>query len=257
MALVLLVTVMLFLVASGLGQLTLAKWPLLIGELTLVLPAFLYLKLRRFSIRKVFRLSPVSWRVTATSVMLGFAITIVAIELDNLVNLVMPFPEQWEELLREALFARNLHDWIVILLASVFFAGTFEEMLFRGFVQNAFEQRHDALFAIFATAILFGFVHLTPWWFLQLIFISMFLGVMAWRSDSIIPSAIVHAQNNLIAVLLVNLAENQLDPILNWNGHVHPIVLAFAAAVLYFGMKLFFRFCEEDAEIPTFLNTPV
>ncbi len=254
---VLLWTIVLYLLASWFGQFTFEKWALLAGELALLLPAYVYLRRHHYRASVVFRLNPVSWRVAAISVVLGLAITALAIELDRLINFILPFPEVLAEALRQTLQAESWSDWVFILLAAVVFAGVFEEMLFRGFVQNAFEQRHNTLIAIFITAILFGFVHLSPWWLAQLMFIAMFLGILAWKSDSIVPSAIVHAQNNLIAVLLSNFAEEKGNPLLDWNGHLHPVILLSALLIVALGLRLFFRYCEEDIQIPTLLNTPL
>jgi membrane protease YdiL (CAAX protease family) len=254
---VLLCTILLYLLASLLGESSFEKWSMVAGELALLLPAYIYLRRHGFDTRTVFRLKPVSGRVAAMSSILGFAITVLGIELDRLVNFVLPFPEILQEKLQHTLQAESLSDWMLILLAAVIFAGVFEEMLFRGFVQNAFEQRHKPLIAIFITAILFGFVHLLPWWIVQLIFIAMFLGILAWKSDSIVPSAIVHAQNNFIAVLLSNFASERGNALLDWNGHLHPLLLLAALLTVGLGLRFFFRFCEEDIQIPTLLNTPI
>ncbi|MGH7494604.1 MAG: lysostaphin resistance A-like protein [bacterium] len=254
---VLLWTILLYLLASLLGEFSFQKWSILAGELALLLPAYVYLRRHKFRASTVFRLRAVSGRVVAMSFILGLAITALSIELDRLVSLVLPFPEILAETLRQTLKAESWTDWIFILLAAVIFAGALEEMLFRGFVQNAFEQRHNPLFAIFITAILFGFVHLSPWWIVQLIFIAMFLGILAWKSDSIVPSAIVHAQNNFIAVLLSNSSSERGNALLDWNGHLHPLLLLAALLIVALGLRLFFRFCEEDIQIPTFLNTPL
>ncbi|MCK6562671.1 CPBP family intramembrane metalloprotease [candidate division KSB1 bacterium] len=244
-------------IAGFLSERTLTKWPLLFGELSLLVPAYLYLRHKKLSPRTVFRLNPVSWRVVGVTVALGLAITVLAFEVDRLVSVLLPFPEQWEAILQRTLQANSTLDWIIMLLAAVLFAGVFEEMLFRGFVQNAFEERHQPAYAIFITAILFGAVHLNPWWFVQFIFIAFFLGVLAWKSDSIIPGAIVHAQNNLTALLLNNLTQDANNPLMQWHGHVHPLLLLAAVLVLVAGLRLFFRYCEEEIQIPTFLNTPL
>ncbi len=244
-------------IAGFLSERTLTKWPLLFGELSLLVPAYLYLRHKKLSPRTVFRLNPVSWRVVGVTVAVGLAITVLAFEVDRLVSVLLPFPEQWEAILQRTLQANSTLDWIIMLLAAVLFAGVFEEMLFRGFVQNAFEERHQPAYAIFITAILFGAVHLNPWWFVQFIFIAFFLGVLAWKSDSIIPGAIVHAQNNLTALLLNNLTQDANNPLMQWHGHVHPLLLLAAVLVLVAGLRLFFRYCEEEIQIPTFLNTPL
>lgn len=256
-ALVLLLSSIPLVIAGFLSERTLTKWPLLFGELSLLVPAYLYLRYKKLAVRTVFRLNPVSWRVVAVTLAVGLAITVLTFEVDRLVSVLLPFPEQWEAILQRTLQANSTLDWISMLLAAVLFAGVFEEMLFRGFVQNAFEERHQPAYAIFITAILFGAVHLNPWWFLQFIFIAFFLGVLAWKSDSIIPGAIVHAQNNLTALLLNNLTQDVNNPLRQWHGHVHPLLLLAAVLVLAVGLRLFFRYCEEEIQIPTFLNTPL
>ncbi len=256
-AIVLLFSSIPLVIAGFLSERTLTKWPLLFGELSLLVPAYLYLRHKKLSPRTVFRFNPVSWRVVGVTVALGLAITVLAFEVDRLVSVLLPFPEQWEAILQWTLQASSTLDWVIMLLAAVLFAGVFEEMLFRGFVQNAFEERHQPAYAILITSILFGAVHLNPWWFVQFIFLAFFLGVLAWKSDSIIPGAIVHAQNNLTALLLNNLTQDANNPLMQWHGHVHPLLLLAAVLVLVAGLRLFFRYCEEEIQIPTFLNTPL
>jgi membrane protease YdiL (CAAX protease family) len=161
------------------------------------------------------------------------------------------------------LLAQNGYDWVMIILTTVLAAGIFEEMLFRGFVQNAFEPYHRILTAITISAAIFAANHAAPWLFLQVFLFGFCLGWLAWRSNSIIPGAVAHGLNNLLAVLFFNfkmtpswLFWESAKPRLG-DGHVHPFFLLVAAAAIYFGYQLFNRFCEEETEIPTFLNTPV
>ncbi len=246
-----------FLAVGFLFQITLTKWFLLLGEVTLLLPAYFFLRRKGYNVRIVFRLNPVSKRLILLSFSIGLGVTVLALELERIIGSFIPFPEHLENQMKASLLGQNWLDWVVIILATVVCAGAFEEMLFRGFVQNAFEQKHQPLFAVLSTAILFAAVHLAPWWFLQMIFVAMFLGVLAWRSESIIPSAIIHAQNNGIAILLLYFGEDRLGVWFNWNGHIHPAILLAALATLALGLHLFFRFCEEETPIPTLLNTPL
>jgi membrane protease YdiL (CAAX protease family) len=97
---------------------------------------------------------------------------------------------------------------------------------------------------------------------LQIFLLGVFLGWLAWKSESIVPAAIVHAINNFLSLLFVNLktAPSWLiwpDAAVPGKGHIHPLLLFAAAGAVYFGFRLFNRFCEEEVEIPTFFNTPV
>jgi membrane protease YdiL (CAAX protease family) len=171
-------------------------------------------------------------------------------------------PEHLQSQLEMLLIARSWYDWIIIIIAAVAIAGVFEEILFRGFVQIAFEQHHKRWSAILITAVIFAANHAVPWWFVQIFLLGAFLGWMAWRSGSIIPGAIVHGINNFFAVIFVNFKIE--PPGLFWQSaasgfetrHVHPLCLLIAAGVLYWGFQWFERWCEEEIEIPTFLNTP-
>jgi membrane protease YdiL (CAAX protease family) len=270
------VAVPLYGIAGFLGHFRFGKWPLLLGELLLPLPAYLYLHFKRYNIRRVFRLNAVSGRLIGLSAGLATALHLVIYEIDRVLNTLwvelwrfLPpefaaiSPTRFQVELEKMLSATNGLDWIVIILASVLAAGIFEEMLFRGFVQSAFEPYHRIMTAITISAAIFAANHAAPWLFLQVFLFGFCLGWLAWRSNSIIPGAVAHGLNNLFAVFFVNF---KLTPSwLFWEsagprlggGHIHPFFLIVAIAAIYFGCRLFNRICEEETEIPTFLNTPV
>lgn len=243
---ILAITFFAFLVVGLIGEGTLGKEQILLGEAFVVAPAYLYVRWRKYETKTVFRLRPVRGRVIAASAGIGLSMTIVADELDRLMNLILPFPEELAEMLKQILVARTPSDWLIIMSGAVLIAGLFEEMLFRGFLQNALESYGDVTRAVLWTALLFAGFHLNPWWLAQIVLLGVILGVMAWKSDSIFPGATVHAINNGISVVLINLPEHQLD-ILQWRGHVHPLLVAAALTALVFSLRLFYQYCEEEA----------
>ncbi|MCG3118748.1 MAG: hypothetical protein ALAOOOJD_01004 [bacterium] len=256
--------------AGFLGNFSASKWPVLIGEVLLPVPVYLYLRSYRYNLRKIFRLHMISRPLMLLSAGLAVAIYLLVQEIHLLLNAMWAWlwrflppefelfsPQRLQLQLEQLLTAQNGYDWILLILATVIIAGFCEEIVFRGFVQIVFEQHHRILTAILLTAAIFTLIHGVPWWFLQIFLLGLCLSWMAWRSDSIIPGAIVHGLNNLLAVCLINFKSN-----LAWlfwpgseEGHVHPLVLLVAGGASYWGYKLFNRFCEEETEIPTFLNT--
>jgi membrane protease YdiL (CAAX protease family) len=276
------VLLILFLVAAPLyglvgflGNFSGSKWPVLLGELLLPLPAYLFLRFRHHNVRQIFRLHPVSRRLMYLSAVLAVALHLVIYEIDRLFTALWSFawrllppefsllsPEVLRAQLEQALIAQSLLDWAIIILATVVVAGVFEEMLFRGFVQTAFERQHKILTAIMITAAVFAANHAVPWWLAQIFLLGLCLGWMAWRSESILPGAIVHGINNFLAVLFINF--KTVPAWLHWQsaepwlgaGHLHPLLLLVAGAGIYFGLQLFQRYCEEETEIPTFFNSP-
>ena len=81
--------------------------------------------------------------------------------------------------------------------------------------------------------------------------IGIILGVMAWKSNSIIPSMIVHFINNGIALIFANSKPAQYQWYLYKNHVSIPIIIAAIIAVFY-GMKLFYKFCDSSFEEENF-----
>ena len=86
--------------------------------------------------------------------------------------------------------------WALIVMGSIV-AAICEETGFRGYMQGPLEKRHGPKIAIVATSILFTLIHLSHSWALpilpQIFFASVLLGVLAWRSGSLLPGIIGHA----------------------------------------------------------------
>lgn len=93
-------------------------------------------------------------------------------------------------------------DALMMILALAVLAPLVEEILFRGFLYRVLRSRYSSLPSIIITSILFSAAHFS----LATIVPIFIMGIlMAWareRSGSIIPSLILHALNNLAAVVL-------------------------------------------------------
>jgi membrane protease YdiL (CAAX protease family) len=86
--------------------------------------------------------------------------------------------------------------WIVVIVSAVS-AGVCEETGFRGYMQCPIEKRHGAMIAILISTILFTLIHLNKSWSLAgmvpIVFgAGLLLGLLAWSSQSLIPSIIGH-----------------------------------------------------------------
>lgn len=212
---------------------------LILGELCIIIPAFVYLRIKRYNIIKVFRLHPVNKNILFASMILGISITILIDELDRIINTFIELPPELEELLIEAMQAQSLSDWVILIIAVVLLAGILEEMLFRGLLLQSLERRFELPHAIFLSALIFALFHF-PLWLIQVIFLGIILGFLAWRSNSIIPGVILHCFNNAFAILFLNLDEDHLNWY-NWHDHVNPPILVVAAALVYYTSKWFFK----------------
>ena len=68
---------------------------------------------------------------------------------------------------------------------------------------------------------------MNPYWFIQIYILGVFLGFLAWKTNSIIAPLILHGLNNFIALLL-SVLELQNTSFYLWNGHVSPWILVLA-----------------------------
>ncbi|TWU62186.1 CPBP family intramembrane glutamic endopeptidase [Crateriforma conspicua] len=83
--------------------------------------------------------------------------------------------------------------WAIVMVAVVgVVPGVSEELFFRGFVQRRLLKRYSPAVAIGMTSVLFGLIHVAPQSIALAIVMGVWLGVIAWRTDSIWPSALCH-----------------------------------------------------------------
>lgn len=65
-------------------------------------------------------------------------------------------------------------------------------------------QNHSNKFAIIISAALFSIIHLNPISFIPIFVIGLLLGTLFYKTNSILPSILLHFINNFIVVLSVN-----------------------------------------------------
>jgi membrane protease YdiL (CAAX protease family) len=92
------------------------------------------------------------------------------------------------------------------LVMSAIVAGVVEEASFRGYMQGPIERRHGAFTAILVTGVSFGFLHLShpevtatliPYYMA----VAAVYGALAWLTNSIYPSMLLHAGGNVFSSL--------------------------------------------------------
>jgi len=98
----------------------------------------------------------------------------------------------------------NLKSWPEFLMALVimaFFPAMFEEIFFRGALQNLLVRWWKApLIAILATSLLFSFIHMSIYLFLSRAVLGFVLGLMYQRSKNLWVNIMAHFLNNAFAL---------------------------------------------------------
>lgn len=96
---------------------------------------------------------------------------------------------------------KNVKEYVVAIFIMALLPAMFEEMLFRGALQNLFERWWKSpVVAIIVASLLFSLVHLSIYLFLTRAMLGFVLGWMYYRSRNLWVNIVAHFINNAIAL---------------------------------------------------------
>jgi membrane protease YdiL (CAAX protease family) len=81
-----------------------------------------------------------------------------------------------------------------------------EEIVFRGYIFRAVENKAGGYVAIILTALAFAILHFSPVLVIPIFLMGLAMGWVRERTGSIVPSLIFHSANNLSAVVLISVS---------------------------------------------------
>lgn len=164
-------------------------------------------------------------------ILLGFLLlfftNLIAAPLADLSKIILSYFPDWNALAQnmenaytEQITAlSNLKSWgefIMAIFIMAFFPALFEEVFFRGSVQNLLVRWwKKPLFAILITSLLFSLIHSSLYLFLSRALLGFVLGLMYYYSKNIWINITGHFLNNVMAV-------TQLFWISRHNGKIEP-----------------------------------
>lgn len=229
---------------GGASLANLGKPGLFASELIFLLPPLVYLQVKGYNIKRCLRWNQVNLTVLIATVIIGLSLIVLLDEVDRLVNMIYPMPEELQKILTDFLKLKTFTDYLVVGLGVVLAAAICEESLFRGFLQVSFEAYGSVTRAVLLGSLLFALAHFNPWWMIQILILGVFLGFVSWRSNSAIPGMLIHGMNNGLALLTGGALEGEKWVWYNAGDHVSPSVLITALALLFLGLKYFLRITE-------------
>lgn len=139
----------------------------------------------------------------------------------------------------------NLKSWGEFFMAIVimaFFPALFEEVFFRGALQNLLERWWKMpLLAIIVTSLVFSFIHMSVYLFLSRAVLGFVLGLMYQRSKNLWVNIVAHFLNNTVAVIqLFWLSKHQtkievdkLDPKIPLWGGLIALAITYGLFLLF------------------------
>ena len=178
----------------------------------------LFFPLRRKNPLREFQLQPIPPLAAAGAVS-------IAPVLYGVVTLVLSLlPAAWMADYAQASAALN-DTGLLPFLSVALAAPVVEEVIFRGLIQSRLALALPGWPAVVLSALLFALCHGQPVWMGYAFVLGMVLGIMAWRTGSILPSILTHIVFNAIGQVL------SLPQFEQANGLVILAVLAAAGAV--------------------------
>lgn len=102
------------------------------------------------------------------------------------------------------LMERMTKDEATLILLAVVMAPIFEEIIFRGIIQKGLTNKGmKPLYAILISSVIFGLVHANPWQFVGAVLLGCVLGLVYYKTKSLLLPMLLHAFNNLCSSLLI------------------------------------------------------
>lgn len=210
----------------------------------ILLPALVYIRLKRLPARQALRLNPVPAGILIRSVVLGVtgwcAIIVIKLLLERYTERYLGhMPDRMYDLLPQHL--SQLPWW---LLVGCLMPGICEEIFYRGAIQGNLERTPWR--GIVLSALLFAAGHMRLWDIVPIFLLGVGQGTLASRTNSLFPSMICHAIINFLSGALVVyrcqlLGLKPSDSAMGSGTHTLAIALTVGAGLFIFAALEFSR----------------
>ncbi|WP_339909563.1 ABC transporter permease subunit/CPBP intramembrane protease [Symmachiella dynata] len=179
------------------------------------------------SLRQTFRLYLPRLKMVAVAMVLAVAMHVLSFEWLHQLDWFFPkLPDSMEEPLKR-LMSANMPWWI--MLGTMALAPAIcEELAFRGFILSGLRRTGRTWMAIGLSSCAFGFMHMIPHQVFNATLLGLVLGIIAIRSNSLLPSVIFHLIYNSLGVI-----HGRIGPQLLERFRGNPLVRDVDGQMLY------------------------
>lgn len=164
-----------------------------------------------------------------------FGMMLIAEYITSLIPISGPILGEWYNLFSEQLETISDDTFTVFLLVS-FFAPILEEIIFRGIIQKGMINNGvKPSNAIIISALVFGLVHFNPWQFIGAFLLGIVLGVVYFKTKSLLMSILLHSFNNtLLAIMMKFYYTESLAELFNLPEYAILLIGIVIFAVFYY-----------------------
>ncbi|WBV52556.1 CPBP family intramembrane glutamic endopeptidase [Chryseobacterium gambrini] len=101
-------------------------------------------------------------------------------------------------------------DPVVMIITAVICAPIFEEIIFRGIIQKGLMNKGvEPKMAIVFASVIFGAIHGNPWQFVGAVLLGCVLGLVYYKTKSLLLPMLLHGFNNLCSTLLITYVKTE------------------------------------------------
>jgi len=145
---------------------------------------------------------------------------------------LLPLPDRQLHQL-EDLVDRPALPWALVMFALV--PAMCEEILFRGVLARALGRQRSIVLAAAISGAVFAAYHLSLVQALPTLTLGFLLAVIAIRADSVVPTMLAHALNNVLAIVM---SRAELPALGGWLGRHPALALAGCAGATACGIAI-------------------
>lgn len=184
-------------------------------------------------------------RVSAPLILWGIVLIFVTgVVIEPLLEL---FPDKYLDQLNQYI---GTGGWSILM--TVVLAPVMEETLFRGLIQGSIYRRDGAVKSILLSALIFGVFHFIPQQVINAFLIGIILGYIYFRTQSLLTVIILHALNNGVSYLMLELLGPQRAnmPLREMVGNEvwYYIIYGICALLMIAGAVMIFRSLKAQDE---------
>ena len=235
------------------------RWMQSLGTFAMMfLPAFFFALIVS---KKPFQYLGLSKSAHTNQILIVIGIAITALFLSGglgELNKIIPIPQNWaakfkamEDTYAEQVMMiasmKSFGDYLISILMIAVLPALFEELFFRGALQQLFVNWfNNAHVAILITSIFFSIIHFSYYGFLPRLALGLMLGYIFYYSKNIWLNILMHFINNAVAITALYFTSTKGGDVKKAMDESYPIwVAAVTLIVVLYLFKLFKAACEK------------
>lgn len=150
-----------------------------------------------------FNMSPTNLMTYLLIFPMMFGMMLIAEFITSQIPITGPFFGEYYQYFSK-LMEQMTNDKATLILLAVIMAPVFEEIVFRGIIMKGLINKGlKPKTAILISAVVFGLVHGNPWQFVGAVLLGSVLGLVYYKTKSLLLPILLHAFNNLVSAILI------------------------------------------------------